>query len=164
MPVRGAISLMEREAMYSNAEAVCVTNLGVRTTQFIRQRELLDPNTGLPTGPIVTEYSANGSAWTIVVPAGTIVAGACAVPDPTDVVVPPTRISSSAVGATALNAWSVSIINVGVAAGLVQGVAILPGESVDYESYFDTTVGLNKRLPIITYDGTGTVLRVMVQP
>jgi len=75
----------------------------------------------------------------------------------------PTRIATSVAGTTPAGAWSVSIMNVGVVDGLVQGVPIIPGQTVSYAGYYDDVTKQSRRLPAIDYDGTGTVLHITVQ-
>ena len=165
MPVNGSIgsiSSVEQDVIYSNAELICVDNGGVKTTQYVRQRTVVNNSTGLEGAP-VTEYSADGATWSTTVPTGTITAGACAIANPTDTVTAPTRVASSAAGATTANAFSVSIVNVGAANGSVQGVPLLPGESVSYVGYHDVVAGVVRRLPAIAYDGTGTVIHIVEQ-
>ena len=66
----------ETDLVYSAAQEICVTNLGVSTTQFVRQAKTITNATGV-VASTVTEYSLNGSVWTLTVPTGTIVAGRC---------------------------------------------------------------------------------------
>lgn len=66
----------EIDVVYSTSSVICVTNVGVSTPWFVRQRNLVNNSTGNITSTI-TEYSLDGSTWTAVIPTGTIVAGDC---------------------------------------------------------------------------------------
>lgn len=63
-------------------------------------------------------------------------------------------------GSVAAGRLSVSIVNVGAANGLVDGQPLLPGESFNLEAVFDNTDRRLYDLPAISYDGTGTSLRI----
>ena len=70
------VTTVETDLVYSAAQEICVTNLGISTTQFVRQAKTITNATGAVSST-VTEYSTNGNTWTTTVPTGTIVAGRC---------------------------------------------------------------------------------------
>lgn len=63
-------------------------------------------------------------------------------------------------GATTAGLMSVSIINVGTEPGVVDGQPFLPGESFNKEAIYDTELRRLYRVPAVSFDGTGTELRV----
>lgn len=71
--------------------------------------------------------------------------------------------SVTGAGATTQNLWSISIINVGSAAGVLDGQPFLPGEVFNLTGSEYVWPGggtLLKTLPQITYDATGTTFRI----
>jgi hypothetical protein len=73
----------------------------------------------------------------------------------------PSRSIQTAAYSTAAGLKSVSVTNAGAANGTLQGVAILPGQSVNYDGYFDEETKVFNRLGVIAMDGTGTSLHVV---
>ena len=74
-------------------------------------------------------------------------------------VTPSLRESSSA-GTTVANAYQISISNVGVASGVVDGVTFPVGASVEYTAHHDLITGEYKLLNPLNFNGTGTILLV----
>ena len=58
---------------------------------------------------------------------------------------------------------SVTISNVGEAAGSVGGVLLYPGQSVSWSAYADPVNNQFVRLPAIAYNGAGTTLHLVTQ-
>ena len=78
-----------------------------------------------------------------------------------DINVTPTRSAQTGVYATAAGLRSVSVTNVGTANGTLLGAPILPGQTVNFEGYFDEQSREFVRLDAIAMVGTGTVLHVV---
>lgn len=73
------------------------------------------------------------------------------------------RMVANGAGSIGPGKNSVSIMNVGAANGLVLGNPLLPGDSFHADAYFDYTDNMFKRLPAISYDGSGTTLHIAIQ-
>lgn len=71
-----------------------------------------------------------------------------------------TRTASSGAGTVAAGAYAATIANVGVANGTVLGVAIFPGQSLNFEAFTDEVTREVQLLPVIAFDGTGTTLHI----
>jgi hypothetical protein len=76
----------------------------------------------------------------------------------------PSFTSVSTAGNTAAGLQSVTITNVGAAAGTVQGSAINVGESVSFSAYIDPVTRQFHRLAAIAYSGVGTTLHIATMP
>lgn len=74
-----------------------------------------------------------------------------------------TRSAVTGAGSVAAGAYSVTIANVGSANGTVLGVAILPGQVLNFDTVADEANKVFELLPAIAYDGTGTTLHLTVQ-
>jgi len=74
-----------------------------------------------------------------------------------------TRTVATGAGSVAAGAASVTIVNVGEAAGTVLGAAIEQTEHLTLNAYFDPALNQFVRLPEIAYDGTGTELSITRQ-
>lgn len=155
-------SAMELDNLYSAASLVCVDNVGVKTQQFIRQRQIADNLTGLITST-TTEYSTDGSAWSVTVPTGTITAGVCPIVITTSNLLP-VRTTSSIVGTTTAGRQGVSVTNVGIANGTFLGQVLVPGETISAEAYLNPVTNVYQRLSAMAWDGTGTVLHIIELP
>jgi hypothetical protein len=64
------------------------------------------------------------------------------------------------IGATAAGLHGVSITNVGAANGTVLGNAIIPGQTLTWNCYYDQVNLQMRMLPSIAFDGTGTTLAI----
>jgi hypothetical protein len=71
-----------------------------------------------------------------------------------------TRLSATGAGSIPINSYSASIVNVGGASGLVEGVALAATQSLNLTSVEDPVTKVFKKLPAISYDGTGTTLSI----
>lgn len=111
---------------------------------------------------IVLDTELDGS--TLYTPVGTV--GLCdqSSTPPVEVNVTPILSSSTGVGSTTAGRQSVSIANVGIAAGIVGGVSIAPGAVVSYNAYHDPVSNEFKRLAAIAYDATGTTFLISETP
>lgn len=69
--------------------------------------------------------------------------------------------STSGAGATTASIYSVSIANVGGAAGVLGGVAFEAGGVVNISAVEDPITGVFKKVPAIAYDATGTTFRIV---
>jgi len=65
-------------------------------------------------------------------------------------------------GTVTSGANRVTVQNVGPAAGVVAGVALAIGQSVEFNAFSNPAVSIYYSLPAITYDGTGTSLFINV--
>lgn len=88
--------------------------------------------------------------------------GAC-----TAAAVPPTkteavikRSEATTAAPVAAGAYSVSILNVGSKPGVVEGTPLYPGESSNWEAWFDEATREMRMLPEITMDASGTVFHI----
>lgn len=66
----------ERDAVTSSPVLVCFNNAGVYTQYAVRHRFVINNEDGSIISA-VTEYSADGTAWNVAVPAGAATIGAC---------------------------------------------------------------------------------------
>ena len=72
----------------------------------------------------------------------------------------PIVTTTSAAGATPAGRACVSISNVGVAPGTVNGQALAVGATVNFHSYSDPAAGLFFRIDSVSYDATGTTFLI----
>lgn len=106
-------------------------------------------------------YETNGFPINIDLPPGDVLTLGTCVPAAVNGVA--TRFSSSGSGTIFAGMAGVTVTNVGVADGVFMGQPIKPGEFAQLNAYYDYAAKQFVRLPQITYDGTGTQLRIIVQ-
>jgi len=73
------------------------------------------------------------------------------------VIVTPSLIRATGVGAIAAGAYSFSVANTGLLDGILLGVVIRPGEVISFDAG-----ALNNTYGVVSYDGTGTELLITV--
>lgn len=71
--------------------------------------------------------------------------------------VTPRLRESSVAGSTVDNAYQISIVNIGGAAGTVDGVTFPAGVSVEYSAQYNVATSTYKLLNPLTFDSTGTL-------
>lgn len=86
--------------------------------------------------------------------------GGLPVPIPTDANTTVTYAIATGAGSTAAGLWAVAITNIGATDGTVDGVKIVPFQTIEYTGYYDVASGIFNRLPAVAYNGTGTELAI----
>lgn len=74
-----------------------------------------------------------------------------------------TRSETNGVGSIPAGAASVTIVNTGATAGVVQSIPIAAGETISINAYEDPVARRFYRVPAINYDATGTTFHITVQ-
>jgi hypothetical protein len=73
-----------------------------------------------------------------------------------------TRLIATSTGAILAGAYEITIENQGIAMGTVNGVPLAVGEKIQLKAFTDESTKTFRKLPSITYDGTGTFLSITV--